>query len=258
MNRIRAVARHDLRVLRRDPAFLVIFTIAPHRLHGLQRGGRRRRAGRAVPRARRSTGPPTWCPAPPCLFSGFLVGNVGFGVFREHGWGTWERLRASPLTPSELMLGKSLVPILTISIQIAVLLGAGFLFFDLEVRGSMLAFALVAAALAVMNVAPRLHAAVGLPLGDPAQRGRHRRRHADRRARRALTPVEFLPGLGAGHRAVHARLLGDGGLPRGHASKPGGLADVAVPLLVLLGFTAAFAVIAVVRFQVEDTKISWA
>ena len=40
--------------------------------------------------------------------------------------------------------------------------------------------------------------------------------------------------------------------------QPGGLADVAVPLLVLTGFSVAFAVIAALRFQVEDTKIAWA
>ena len=35
-------------------------------------------------------------PVTAVTFSFFLVGNVGFVIFREHGWHTWVRLRASP------------------------------------------------------------------------------------------------------------------------------------------------------------------
>jgi len=40
--------------------------------------------------------------------------------------------------------------------------------------------------------------------------------------------------------------------------EPGGIADVMVPILVLAGFTVAFIVVAMLRFEVEDTKVSWA
>ena len=126
MNRIRAIARHDLRVLKRDPAFLIIFTITPIAFMAFNESAVGAALSVRFPNAQ-VNGAAYVVPAATVLFSGFLVGNVGFGVFREHGWGTWERLRASPLTPSELMIGKSLVPILTISIQIAVLLASGFL-----------------------------------------------------------------------------------------------------------------------------------
>lgn len=91
-------------------------------------------------------------PGATVLFSGFLVGNLGFSIFREHGWGTWERLRASQLSTPELLVAKSVAPILSLAIQLVVLLVGGTLLFDLQVRGSLLAFAGVAAALAIMEV----------------------------------------------------------------------------------------------------------
>ncbi len=74
-------------------------------------------------------------------------------MFREHGWGTWERLRASHLETWEFMLGKSIAPILSLALQLVVMLGLGAIIFDLHVSGSIPAFVAVAAMLAVMEVA---------------------------------------------------------------------------------------------------------
>ena len=70
-------------------------------------------------------------------------------------------------------------------------------------------------------------------------------------------PVEFLPGWAQAIAPFTPAYWAMEGF-REVTLRSGGLADVAVPLLVLAGFTVAFAVIAVVRFQVEDTKVSWA
>lgn len=256
MNRIRAIARHDLRVLKRDPAFLIIFTVTPIAFMAFNESAVGAALSVQFPNAQ-INGAAYIVPAATVLFSGFLVGNVGFGVFREHGWGTWERLRASPLTPSELMIGKSLVPILTISIQIAVLLGAGFLLFDLEVRGSMVAFVLVAALLAVMNVA------LGFMLLSVCRSVIQLNAAATGGAMLigglggTLTPVEFLPGWAQAVAPLTPAYWAMEGF-REVTLGTGGLADVAVPCLVLTGFIVAFAVIAVLRFQVEDTKVAWA
>jgi len=256
MNRIRAIARHDLRVLKRDPGFLIIFTLTPIAFMAFNEAAVGAALSVQFPDEHIS-GASYIVPAATVLFSGFLVGNVGFGIFREHGWGTWERLRASPLTPTELMVGKSLVPILTISIQITVLLSAGFLLFDLEVRGSTVAFVLVAALLAVMNVAlgfmllslcrsvMQLNAAAtggAMLLGGLGG---------------TLTPVEFLPGWAQAIAPFTPTYWAMEGF-REVTIRNGGLADVAVPCLVLLGFIVGFSVVAALRFQVEDTKISWA
>ncbi|WP_426574801.1 ABC transporter permease [Aquihabitans sp. McL0605] len=256
MNRIRAIARNDLRLLRRDPAFLIIFTITPIAFMAFNESAIGAALGVRFPHAQ-VNGAAYVVPAATVIFSGFLVGNVGFGVFREHGWGTWERLRASPLTPNELMLGKSVVPILTISFQIAVLLTAGFVLFDLDVRGSMVAFVAVALALAVMNVA------LGFMLLSVCKSVIQLNALATAGAMLigglggALTPVEFLPGWAQAIAPFTPAYWAMQGF-REVTLKPGGMADVAVPLLVLAGFTAVFTVVAMVRFRVEDTKISWA
>lgn len=256
MNRVWAIALNDLRLLRRDPAFLVIFTITPIAFMAFNQASVQAALGVRFPNLHLN-GAAYVVPAATVIFSGFLVGNVGFGVFREHGWGTWERLRASPLTPNELMLGKSLVPILTISFQIAVLLSAGFVLFDLEVRGSMVAFAAVAFALAVMNVS------LGFMLLSICRSVVQLNAAATAGAMLigglggALTPVEFLPGWAQAIAPFTPAYWAMRGF-RAVTLRPGGMADVLGPLLVLGGFTAAFTVIAMVRFKVEDTKISWA
>ena len=253
--RLGAVARHDLRILRQDPAFLIIFTVMP--LLFMAFNDQVFGTALSVELGSETNGAAFVVPGATVLFSGFLVGNLGFGIFREHGWGTWERLRCSPLSPAELMVGKAVVPILTTALQISVLLGGGALLFGLELEGSLPGFVLVAAALVVMEVTlgfmllslcrsviqlNALTNAGAMLLGGLGG---------------AVTPVEFLPGWA---QAV-APLTPAYWAMEGFLSvtlEPGGLADVAGPVAVLVAFSVAFAVVAVRRFDVEDTKVSWA
>jgi len=254
--RIWALALHDLRILRTDPAFLVIFTVVPLAFMAFNKDSVA--AALSVEFAGRGlNGAEQIVPGATVLFSGFLVGNLGFSIFREHGWGTWERLRASQLSTAEVLVGKAITPILSLAFQLVVLLIGGALLFGLQVRGSLLAYAAVAAALAVMEVTlgfmllslcrsvVQLNAltnAGAMLLGGLGG---------------AITPVEFLPGWARavapatpaywamrGFRAV----LFDGG----------GLASVALPVGVLLAFSVAFVAVAARRFRIEDTKVSWA
>ena len=256
MNRLGAIARHDLRILRCDPAFLIIFTIMPLAFMAFNESAIGAAMALRFPDLE-ANGAAFIVPGATVLFSGFLVGNIGFGVFREHGWHTWERLRASPLTTPELMAGKSVVPILTISLQITVLLGAGFLIFGLELRGSVVAFVAVAAALVLMEVA------LGFMLLSVCRSVLQLNALSNAGAMLigglggTITPVEFLPGWAQAIAPFTPAYWAMQGF-REVTLAPGGLADVAVPLLVLAGFTVAFAVVAVMRFQVEDTKVSWA
>src|SRR5258708_11832355 len=147
-----AIARHDLRILRRDPVFIVIFTIMPLGFMAFTKGAFGAAMSIRYPN-HEVNGAAQVVPGAAVLFSAFLVGNLGFAVFREHAWSTWERLRASHLETWELMLGKSIAPILTLALQLTVMLGLGGVLFDLHIRGSVPAFLVVAAMLAVMEVA---------------------------------------------------------------------------------------------------------
>ncbi|CAN5803190.1 hypothetical protein BH23ACT2_BH23ACT2_10750 [soil metagenome] len=255
-SRIRAVATHDLRILRRDPAFVVIFTVMPLAFMAFTE----RALGSALAL---ELGDPNLpgasyvVPGATVLFSGFLVGNLGFGIFREHGWGTWERLRSSPLSTGELMAAKAIAPVLTLAFQLTVLLGGGSLLFGLEMRGSLLAFVLVAAALAVMEVAlgfmllsicrsviqlNALSNAGAMLLGGLGG---------------AVTPVELLPGWAQAIAPATPAYWAVEGF-RAVTIDGAGLGGVLPAVAVLAGFTVLFVAVAVLRFEVEDTKASWA
>lgn len=254
--RVAAIARHDLRVLRRDPSFLVIFTIVPLWYMALGQ--------EALELALQAElGDPTLngasyaVPGATVLFSGFLVGNVAFGIFREHGWGTWERLRSSPLSVTELMLGKSVVPTVCLALNLAALLGGGSLLFDVELRGSLAAFLLVAVVFGAMELAlgfmllalcrsvmqlNALSNAGAMLLGGLGG---------------AVQPVELMPGWAQALSPITPAYWAIEGF-RSVTLESGGLGDVALPIAVLAGFTVVFALVARSRFEVETAKISWA
>lgn len=251
-----SLALHDLRILRHDPAFLVIFTIVPLAFMAFNKDSFA--AALSVEFAGRGfNGSEQIVPGAAVLFSGFLVGNLGFSVFREHGWGTWDRPRASQLSTPELLVTKSVAPILPLAFQLSVLLVGGALLYGLEVRGSIFAFAAVAAALAIMEVT------LGFMLRSVCRSVIQLNAVTNAGAMLlgglggALTPVEFLPGWARfiapatpaywamrGFRSV----LFDGE----------GLAAVALPVAILLGFSTVFNLIAVRRFRIEEAKVSWA
>ena len=70
------------------------------------------------------------------LFGFFLVTYMGFAVYREYGWHTWDRVLAGPISVGQVLLGK-LVPWMAIgAAQTLILILAGMLFWDLSVPAS--------------------------------------------------------------------------------------------------------------------------
>lgn len=67
------------------------------------------------------------------MFAFFLVGNMGYGFFREHGWGTWDRLRTSQASRTQILLGKSVVPFGLFLIQFVVVIGISSLAFGFQI-----------------------------------------------------------------------------------------------------------------------------
>ncbi len=253
-----AVAKHDLRILRSDPAFLLIMTVMPLIVMAFIKPAF---GSTAVPfggtgAASTGNGAEHAVPGVTVMFSFFLVGNVGFGVFREHGWNTWERLRASRAAPVEVMAGKVVVPLLTLALQLTVLIGLGGLLFDLHVRGSLLAMATVATALAIclvcmglfllavtrtimqLNAISNLGTMLFAGLGG------------------ALAPISVLPGWA---RAISPATPSYWAM-RGFRDviEGGGLTHAALPVAVLLLFATGFATLAALRFRFDDVKVSFA
>jgi ABC-2 type transport system permease protein len=250
-----AIFRNDLRVLRSDPGFLVIMIVMPLIVMGFMKPAFR--STLVLGGVGGANGAEHAVPGTAVLFALFLVGNLGFGVFREHGWNTWERLRASPARTGELMGGKAVTPLLSLLLQQAILLGVGGLLFDLELRGSVGAMLLVALAfglslvgmgfllLALCRTVNQLNAVTNIGTMVLSGLGG------------AITPVSSLPDWA---RAV-APAVPSYWAMRGYRSvilDGGGAGEVLLPVVVLLGFGVVFGLVASLRFRVEETKISWA
>ncbi|MGH2772047.1 MAG: ABC transporter permease [Actinomycetota bacterium] len=188
------------------------------------------------------------------MFASFYVGYMGFAFFRDHGWGTWERLRASPARPMEIMGGK-LLPPLTISIvQLLTLFTLGVWWFGLELPESVGALALVSGALtlclmafgvmvtALCRTSQQLSAIGGLGsmlfgvLGG------------------GFVPISAMPAWAQNVAPV---------LPTYWAMKSfrsilltdAGVGSVAGAVAIMLGFSVVFAVVAATKFRFEETKI---
>ena len=250
-----AIARHEFRIFLRDPVFFVIFLGMPLLLMSFLKPAFRdsvEAEGFAT-----ATGAEQAVPGLTVMFAFFLVGNVGFGFMREHGWNTWERLRSSWASPAELIIGKTVVPFGMAVIHTAVLLTLGMLLFGLDVPGSKvglvavalaldicliaLGFALVALCNSVMqlNAFANLGAILFSGLGG------------------ALAPLSDLPGWARAIAPATPSYWAMRGF-RTLVLDRGGVGDVMLPVGVLLAFAAGFSVVALARFRVEETKTAWA
>ncbi|MEU8685629.1 ABC transporter permease [Streptomyces sp. NPDC048611] len=254
LSRITALVRQDGRLLLRDPAPLVIRTVMPLLIMAFMQP-----LFRAALRAddiHDANGAEQGVPGMAVMFLFFLVSIVGFAMFREHGWNTWDRLRAGPARPFELVAGRLVVPLAVAVVQLAVVFGAGGLLFGLRVRGSYLALAVVGVPLALcvvmvgmalvalcrtiaqLSVFANLLALVFAGLGG------------------ALTPLSALPDW--------ARPLAPG-VPsywamRGFSTvilDGGGVGAVLLPAGVLCAFAAGLTAVVLAFFRTGHRKLSW-
>jgi len=250
------VARHELRVVRTDPFPVVVLIGMPLVVTIFITPAYDRAFAQLIPGSG-IDGAVQSVPGMSVTFAFFVVAFVGFALFREHGWGTWQRLRAAPISPLALLVGKVLVPFVIILIQHLVLFGFGIAFLHLPIRGPVLAGALVAVSFglclvmlgmalsAFSGTVQQLNSVVNLSAVISAGLGG------------ALTPLQTLPGWARdiapitptywalrGYRAVILSAHGAGAALESTA--------------VLGGFTLLFTILFLFRFRFEERKISWA
>ncbi|MEU6298697.1 ABC transporter permease [Streptomyces erythrochromogenes] len=254
LGRIASLVRHDVRLQLLDPAPLIVRTVMPLLLMGFMQP--LFRTALQAEQVEGATGAEQAVPGMAVMFTFFLVNLVGFGVFREHGWRTWDRLRAGLARPTEVLAGRIVVPLGFAMLQLAVVFLVGGLLYDLRIRGSWSGLVLIGAALALcvvmfgmalvsicrtvsqMAVFANLAALLFAGLGG------------------ALTPLSSLPDW--------ARPLAPG-VPSYWAMRGfttvvidgGGAGAVMLPLAVLLGFSAVFTAVTLTFFRFEHQKVSW-
>jgi ABC-2 type transport system permease protein len=254
LRRSLTITRNEMRVLRRDPSPLILVLVVPVVVTYILRGG----IGGIlqVLGYHGVSGADFAVPAEAVTFIFFIPAYIGMSFFREHGWSTWDRLRASSATSTEILVGKVIPMCVVGALQLVVVFAVGLLL-GLHIRGSVAGVALVAGALllcvatmglaitAVFKTMGQVNAfgnvgSVGLAgLGG------------------ALMPLAVLPLW------IHriAPVAPQYWAMRGFTSlilNGDQLKASLLPVGVLVAFAAGFGLIALWRLRFVDTKRSWA
>lgn len=250
MSRSAAIARHELRLLVRDRGMIVSLVLMPAILIAFLKpafGPLLEAQGVAG-----ASGAEQAVPGIGVLFAFFAASTIGFTVYRDHGWHTWDRLRASEARSVEILAGK-VAPVLGLTlVQLALLFAMGVAVFGLVIRGPVLGVALVSVALATCLTALGMLLTAVLTSTQEINTASNVLGMGLAGIGGAFTPIESLPAA--------ARLVAPATPPywamRGYraAILDTGLADVWLATAVLLGFTAVFAAVAARRFRFDEAK----
>jgi ABC-2 type transport system permease protein len=250
-----ALFRHEMRMLMDDPGALVFLFLMPLLMMAVMKPlfALSLQADGFVG----ASGSEQAVPGMAAMFATFTASFAGFGFFREHGWGTWDRLRASSATTSDIMAGK-LGPILFIAVaQLFVLFGIGVVLLDLVIAGSLAALSLIIVAFSLsmlsFGMAITALSRTSLQLNTFANLGGI----VFAGIGGALVPISVLPEwVQSIARFTPTYWAMDGFL--GVILEGQGVPNVLVPTVALFAFGAVFTGIAAVKFRFEETKVYYA
>lgn len=247
-----AIARHELRVMAKDPSTAIFVVVMPLAMAALMKGlFREALAGQGIQGA---NGSEFAVPGMAVAFAAFSVGYSGFAFFRDHGWGTWERLRASPATSLDILVGKVTPAVGVTLMQLALLFLLGGPLLGFRVAGSTIALIPVIVVLALclnaFGVAVTAMSRTSQQLNAVGSAGGFLLAILGG----AFVPMETMPGW--------AQAIAPG-VPTYWAMRAfrdvilegAGLASTVTPSVVMLGFAVGFAVLAATRFRFDEPKV---
>ena len=252
MSTVFAVTRLQLRILRRDPWFLLVMIGMPLAIMPMLR--------QTVGLSLASTGYPDAdgaeqvVPGQMVLMSFIVAGSVAIALFREHGWRTWDRLRASPASPREILAGFA-IPWIAVHVAYqTVLIVAGMAFLGLRLDGgSPAALLVVAVAFSTCVIAIVLFAAATFRTVNQVQALTNLGALVLGGLGGALVPVEQLPGWAEAAAPVTPQYWAMEAY-RSVFLEQGGLGDVVRSVAVLAAIAAVFLTLATMRFRADETK----
>ena len=247
-----ALIRHEMKALKDDPGSLVFLLIMPLLMMGLMKPlfGLSLQAEGFLS----ANGAEQAVPGIAAMFATFTGSFAGFTFFREHGWHTWDRLRASQATTPDIMVGK-LVPTLIIAIvQMLALFALGVALFDLVVSGSLIALSFIVIAFSLSMLS------FGMAITSLSRTSLQLNTYVNLAGivfagiGGALVPLAVLPGwVQTVARFTPTYWAMDGFLDV--ILTGAGTAEVVVPTAALLVFTAVFTSITATRFRFEESKV---
>lgn len=251
LSRSAALWRHELRAIRSDTASLLSLTLMPLIMIAFLKPLARMAL---VGEHANANGAEFSVPAMATMFAFFLVGYVGFSFLFERQVGTWDRLRASPATNAEIMIGK-VVPAFGLSMfQQAVLFGVGIGVFGLRPKGSLLALAAVVVTLCACLTA------LGVLLASVFKTNQQMNAFANLGAMLlagisgAFVPLELLPRWARALAPIAPQYWALRGY-RAVILDGGGLTSVAAPIVVLAAIGVVAAMLALARFRFDEPEV---
>jgi ABC-2 type transport system permease protein len=252
--RLGAIIGHELRLARRDPLPIMVLVVFPIiTIAFLRPALRPALVANGYPHA---NGAEQVVPGQAAMSAFFLVSLITFSFFAEHAWSTWDRLRASPATSLEIVLGKAL-PRLGIGIaQFVVVIGAGVVLFGLHIKGSTLALAPLVVAFSLCLVLLGVAVTAVARTAQQANSVGYLGMVLFGAIGGAFVPFNLLPGWARAIAPATPTYWAMRGL-RSVILDGCGFGGVARPSAVLLAMAVGFAAIAVRRFRFDEPKAGW-
>jgi len=250
-SRSAAVMRHELRVLRADGVSLISLVIMPLVMIAFLKPLARLALTEDNPGA---NGSEFTVPAMATMFAFFLIGMIGFSFLNDRQLGTWERLRASQATGAELVVGKVLPAFGLTAFQQAALFGLGMLVFGLRPEGSLVALAAVVLALCLCLTGLGVLIATIFKTNQQLNAFSNIGTMVLAGISGAFVPLELLPSWARTIAPISPQYWA----LRGYRSvilDGGGIADVLLPIAVLVAIAAVGALLALTRLRVDEPTV---
>ncbi len=252
LTRSAAIARTTVRLVAKDPGVTIIMIAMPLIFIAFLKPSLA--AQLAQQGYAGASGAEAGVPGLAVLFAFLSIQTVCMLFFREHFWGTWQRLRAAGATGIELVVGKAGPLVMVILAQMVVVFLASAWFFDYRINGSLVALALLLFGIALTVVALGVLAVALFRTLDQAMILGNMGGMVMAGFGGALAPTSTLPGWAQAIAHVTPTYWGIEGL-RSVSLDGAGVRDIVPALAVMALFTALCVFVAALRFRPTDTKV---
>jgi ABC-2 type transport system permease protein len=247
-----ALISKEARMVARDPVVVVLLLVVPIFLALLLGDGVAPLIDRTHSTVR-PRGADFAIPGYTLLFAFFQLGFLANSFVYERVWETWPRLLSSPARVPTILFAKMVPYAFVSALQFVVLFSVGRLFLGMHVTGSLLA--LLVMVVAVMSVVIALGFVVAAIAGTIQQVNAVGNLTIVLAALGGvMLPIKLLPDWAQAVAPLSPHYWGMEGL-RAVVLEAGGLGQVLVPSLVLVGIAALSFVLAAWRFRAANANL---
>ncbi len=253
--RFGVIVAHEARLARRDPISILVLLVFPVITTAFLKPAFR--PALVENGFAHANGAEQVVPGQAVMSAFFVVSLVTFSFFAEHGWATWDRVRASRATSLEIIAGKSVPRVVIAMVQLGALLLAGVVVFGLHIQGSPLALAPLIVAFSICLVLLGVCVAALCRTAQQAGAFAYLGMVLFGAIGGAFVPIEVLPAWARAVAPVTPTYWAMRGM-RAVILDGRGMGGIMVPSAVLLGMAGLFAIIALRRFRFDQTKTGFA